>query len=56
MSVGLLFWVIMIIWLCVGISRNQPAAPRWIGWGGDLILFILLFLLGWHSFGFIVRS
>jgi hypothetical protein len=54
--IGLLFWVMMILWLFSWI------ATRFGGWSGpyvhasELLLFVLLFLLGWHDFGFIVRG
>jgi hypothetical protein len=56
MSIGLLFWVLMVFWIL-----------SWVGttWGGlagpyihasTLLFFILLFLLGWHAFGFIIHA
>jgi hypothetical protein len=56
MSIGLLFWVLMILWFF-----------SWIGttWGGltgpylhasTLLFFVLLFLLGWHAFGFVIHA
>lgn len=53
MSKGLLFWILMILWLIFGF---------WINWGaisggayglagGNLMLFVLLGLLGWQVFG-----
>lgn len=48
MSKGLLFWVIMIVWLVFGLYVSWPS-PRPIG--NTLILFILLAILGWQVFG-----
>jgi hypothetical protein len=49
MTIGLAFWILMLIWLVFGIWN---AWPNWQGWGaGNLLLFILLLLLGWHDFG-----
>jgi hypothetical protein len=55
MTIGLLFWVIMVIVLLFGFARRMPAFSAY-GWGWDWLLYILLFLLGWHSFGFIIHS
>jgi hypothetical protein len=49
MSIGLVFWILMLIWLVFGLWQ---AWPGWQGWAaGNLFLFILLLLLGWHAFG-----
>lgn len=53
MSIGLMFWILMLLWLVFGF---------WTHWGGissgqygplgsNLLLFILLLLLGWQAFG-----
>jgi hypothetical protein len=56
MSIGLIFWVLMLIWLVFGVlSRTSPATIPWT-WAGDVLIFILLFLLGWHAFGFMVHQ
>jgi len=51
MSLGLAFWILMLIWLVFGIGWHfgwfGPLAP----FGGVLLLFILLGLLGWQVFG-----
>jgi hypothetical protein len=52
MSLGLVFWLIMLIWLLFGIALH-------VGWiaiglgviGGPLVIFILLAVLGWQVFG-----
>lgn len=53
MSLGLAFWVIMLVWLIFGLAWNWPGAA--IGaygpLGNALLLFALLLLLGWHVFG-----
>jgi hypothetical protein len=50
MSIGLMFWVIMVVWLVFGVvSSGKPFT--WQNIGGSLILFILLALLGWAVFG-----
>lgn len=50
MSLRLLFWLLMILWLIFGII-----VPHWgaFGWsmGGTLLEFILFGILGWKVFG-----
>lgn len=56
MPVGILFWMLMVIFLLFGV---------WLGWrgspesrplaGGNLLIFILFFLIGWKLFGFVVQ-
>ena len=57
MSIGLLFWIIMIIWLFYGFMyHSSPERFGPYGWAGHgLLLFVLFFLLGWHDFGFIIH-
>ena len=49
MTLGIAFWVLMLLWLVFGMWSNYPS---WNGpvLGGTLLLFILLALLGWHIF------
>ena len=51
MSLGLIFWVLMLIWLVGGIYYGyaNPNNPYLIG--GNVLLFILLLVLGWAAFG-----
>jgi hypothetical protein len=53
MSLSLAFWVLMLIWLVLGLAWNWPGTQ--IGTygpvGNTVLLFVLLLLLGWHSFG-----
>ena len=52
MGMGLLFWILMLIWLLYGAAQNWGAVPGPYGpWGHSLLLFILLLLLGWQAFG-----
>ena len=54
MTMRLLFWILMLLWLVVGIG-----GPIYLGYGGqshiylggNLLLFVLLGLLGWKIFG-----
>lgn len=59
MSIGLLFWVIMFVWLLFGLWSNWPAAGApngFRGVGGTVILWVLLALLGWKVFGAAIHS
>ncbi len=53
MSIGLLFWILMILWVIFGAwYRSTPTAFGPYGWAGDwLLLFVLFGLLGWRVFG-----
>lgn len=50
MPIGILYWVLMTLWLIFGFAYRE------IWWTSPLLLFILLFLLGWKVFGFIVKE
>lgn len=51
MTMGLLFWILMIIWLIFGFAQYGGFAGRYGLVGNSLLLFILLLLLGWQVFG-----
>lgn len=53
MPMGVLFWVLMIIWLIFGLYRNRADFGRgdYGVLGGNLILFLLLAIIGWKVFG-----
>jgi hypothetical protein len=58
MSIGLLFWILMIFWFVFAwVYNSNPAVLGTYGWvGNSFLLFILLFLLGWHDFGFVIHQ
>lgn len=56
MSIGLLFWILMILWFIFGWFRDSPNFAPYGPIGSTLLLFILLFLLGWHDFGFVIHQ
>jgi hypothetical protein len=48
MTMGLLFWILMLFWLIFGTWWNWP---NHYAVGGNVMLFVVLVLLGWHVFG-----
>jgi len=50
MTLSLVFWLLMLIWLVFGLWSNWPVQNR-PNLGGTVLLFILLLLLGWRVFG-----
>ena len=57
MQIGILFWVIMIIWFLFGLYSNRSdfIGGNYQYVGGNLILFVLLALIGWQVFGPLLR-
>lgn len=56
MSIGLLFWVLMVIWVVFwGWGRTAGGSPYWPHYNGWL-LWVLFFLVGWRIFGFILHD
>jgi hypothetical protein len=54
MTLALLYWVLMLLWLVFGLWSNWPAPGTPVGFrplGGTVLLFILLLVLGWQVFG-----
>lgn len=54
MSISIAFWVLMLIWLVLGLATNWPGRGFFGPYGGvvnSLLLFVLFALLGWHDFG-----
>jgi len=53
----MIFWMLMILWAVLGIGGNLYEGPyrSRILFGGNLLLFVLLFLVGWKLFGFVVQ-
>lgn len=50
MSLALCYWICMLLMLCFGAWSSWPN-PSVRGSGGNVLLFILLLILGWHAFG-----
>lgn len=56
MSIGFIFWLLMILVLLFGGWRGyaDPGGRYFVG--VSFLLWVLLFLLGWKVFGFIVQG
>lgn len=57
MPLGVLFWVLYVVSLVLGAWGSYDAAqPLWYRrFGGYIVLWILVGMLGWHVFGPVVR-
>lgn len=55
MAMSLLFWVVLLFWALLGLagaSHGWPAIKaQWQPVSWSLILFVLILLLGWATFG-----
>jgi len=52
MTLGLAFWILMLIWLVFGLVWHFGYAPAsWAVGVNSLLLFVLFVLLGWQVFG-----
>jgi hypothetical protein len=51
MTLGLVFWILMLFWLVFGFWQYRLAPANYPLVGGNVLLFVLLLLLGWHEFG-----
>jgi hypothetical protein len=54
MSIGFIFWLIMLIWLLFALAWNfnwSAGVTTYGPFGNSLLLFILFALLGWRVFG-----
>lgn len=60
MTRGLLFWILMILWLIFGFIAWWPAGvggySSYYPLGGHLLIFVLFALLGWQAFGAPVKG
>ena len=51
MTLGLLFWLLMIIWLVFMICVYAGMVATTYAAGGTVFLFVVLAVLGWGVFG-----
>lgn len=51
MTLGLLFWILMLLWV-VFYGWGWHTSPQpWGQAGPSLLLFFIILVLGWHAFG-----
>lgn len=59
MTIGLLFWILMIVWFVFGAYVRMGGQPDVrgfpVGYAADLLIFILLLLLGIGVFGWPIK-
>ena len=52
MSLQLIYWILMLIWLVLGLWSSWPVnSTNGRALGSNLLLFILLLVIGWQVFG-----
>ena len=53
MTLAILFWVLMIVWLAFGLWADYETGKPYPFRSGarSFLVFILLFILGWATFG-----
>jgi hypothetical protein len=51
MSISLLFWLLMVLWL-VAVAVPVPYGK----WPGTVLLWVLLALIGWRVFGAMLHN
>jgi len=58
MSIGLIFWILMLLWLVMGFWLYWPGRPAqpYGMFGTTLFLFVLFLLLGWRVFGAAIQT
>jgi hypothetical protein len=56
MQISVLFWVLMVLVLIFGGWRGFADPPGRHFWGMSLLLWVILFVLGWRVFGFIIQD
>lgn len=57
MTLALIFWVLMLIWVVFSAWSHWPGAPGGAPvWGNTVLLFVLFLILGWAIFGAPVRG
>jgi uncharacterized membrane protein len=51
MTLGLAYWILMLIWLVFGLLTHFGYAGAYGNVGNVVLLFVLFVLLGWQVFG-----
>lgn len=59
MALGIFFWILMLLWLVLGgmlYVRGRAAAGSGMAFGGDLLAFVIVAVLGWAVFGAAIQG
>ena len=51
MTLGLCFWILMLIWLVFNLTWHYGVIGSYGPVGSALLLYVLFLLLGWQVFG-----
>jgi hypothetical protein len=51
MSFGLIFWILMLLWLVYGLYGYWGSPQPYYWYGHGAFFFILFLLIGWRVFG-----
>jgi hypothetical protein len=54
-TLGFIYWLLLLLWLFFGAYTNRTAIGAPLVWGGSLLIWVLLFILGYQTFGSPVR-
>lgn len=58
MSLGLLYWILILFWLLFGVRFvwTSPPDQRYQFVGNNILLFVLLLILGIKAFGWPIKG
>lgn len=56
MSLGLAFWILMLVWAVFGVLGHLGIGGVYVAGGGTILFFVLFALLGWQIFGSPLRK
>jgi hypothetical protein len=56
MSRGLIYWVIILIWIIIGLAPALGYSGPYVGHASNIVLLILFILLGWQVYGPPIRG
>ena len=51
MTLKLIFWILMLLWLIFSLVGSGYFGAQWGPWGNSVLLFVLFALLGWKVYG-----
>jgi len=56
MTLGLCFWILMLVWLAFSLWSYWPGAPGGPAWANNFFLFVMFLLVGWAIWGAPIRG